>query len=229
LSPGESLILLLELWRIHAEYLKQENQMRPFRTKLRIVLLDEPDCHMHPSLIKEFIRLLTNNDLNYLKFQVIMSTHNPVSISFVPLENIFEMKRDQQSNQVIIDKISNKSELIRDVSEDLIFIKEKFKIVFIEGGGRGEDEAFYSLINLIVNKDIYIPIKFQEMGNCQFNQIFIKDINQDSSHPMKSKNFIMKPTVILLLKKKLKCLWMISIQIMMAKFLIKNSLLFFLD
>jgi len=182
LSPGESLILLLELWRIHAEYLKQENQMRPFRTKLRIVLLDEPDCHMHPSLIKEFIRLLTNNDLNYLKFQVIMSTHNPVSISFVPLENIFEMKRDQQSNQVIIDKISNKSELIRDVSEDLIFIKEKFKIVFIEGGGRGEDEAFYSLINLIVNKDIYIPIKFQEMGNCQFNQIFIKDINQDSSY-----------------------------------------------
>jgi Leucine-rich repeat (LRR) protein len=182
LSPGESLILLLELWRIHAEYLKQENQTRPFRTKLRIVLLDEPDCHMHPSLIKEFIRLLTNNDLNYLKFQVIMSTHNPVCISFIPLENIFEMKRDQQSSQIIIDKISNKSELIRDVSEDLIFIKEKFKIVFIEGGGRGEDEAFYSLVNLIVNKDIYIPIKFQEMGNCQFNQIFIKDVNQNSSY-----------------------------------------------
>jgi len=183
MSPGESLILLFELWRLHAEHLKKENQMRPFRTKLRIVLLDEPDCFMHPSLIKEFFRLLTNNDLNYLKFQVIMTTHNPVSVSLVPIENIFEMKCDQQTGKAIVNKIKNRSELIRGIAEDLVFIKEKFKIVFIEGE-LGEDEAFYSFINSKINRDINIPIKFQEMGNKQFNQIFLKNLLQDPSHKL---------------------------------------------
>lgn len=183
LSSGESLILMLELWRLHAKQLKKENQSRPFRTKLRIILLDEPDSHMHPSLIKEFISLLTNNDLDYLKFQVVMTTHSPVSVSFVPLENVFEMKRDQQTGHVMVNKIAKKSEIIKSISEDLVFIKEKFKIVFIEGA-RGEDEAFYSFVNSIIKREISVPIKFQEMGNTDFNQIFINNSSHDPSHKL---------------------------------------------
>jgi hypothetical protein len=81
LSPGECLILLLELWRIHANHLKESNTKAPVKIKLKIVLLDEPDSHMHPSLIKEFINLITNGNLDYLRFQVIMTTHNPITVS----------------------------------------------------------------------------------------------------------------------------------------------------
>jgi hypothetical protein len=82
-----------------------------------------------------------------------------------------------------VNKIKNRSELIRGIAEDLVFIKEKFKIVFIEGA-RGEDEAFYSFINSKINRDINIPIKFQEMGSKQFNQIFLKNLLQDPSHKL---------------------------------------------
>jgi len=50
----------------------------------------------------------------------------------------------------------------------------KFKIVLTEGDC-GDDKAFYSFINSLVNKKNYIPIKFQEMGNRMFNRIFLKN------------------------------------------------------
>lgn len=96
LSSGEYLIILLQLWRIHARKLKEKNESlkNPLRIKLRILLLDEPDAHMHPSLIKEFIDLLNSDDLSYLKLQVILSTHSPATVSLIPTENIFELKYD---------------------------------------------------------------------------------------------------------------------------------------
>jgi len=185
LSTGESLILLIELWRIHAKLLKKRNQsrMRPVRNKLRIILLDEPDAHMHPSLTKKFINLLSNNDLTYLRFQVIMTSLDPITASFVESnENIFGIKRDKQSKNVYIESIKNKSELIQTISEDLLFVREKFKIVFIEGE-IGFDEAFYSFVYyMIANKyeKNNIPVKFQEMGSKMFNQLFLKRNNKDS-------------------------------------------------
>jgi hypothetical protein len=49
---------------------------------------------MHPSLIKEFIDLISSNDLDYLNLQVIMTTHNPITVSLTPIENLFELKND---------------------------------------------------------------------------------------------------------------------------------------
>ena len=118
LSPGENLILLLELWRIHAKILRHnsgktvDDQIMPFpnTSKLRILLLDEPDSHMYPSLIKDFIDLLSNKDLDYFRFQVIMTTHNPVTISFVPIESIFEMAANPATNQIEMKKATSKKQ-----------------------------------------------------------------------------------------------------------------------
>ena len=59
------------------------------------------------------------------------------------------------------------------------------------------------------------------------SNVLIK-IDQASSLQMKFKSFFMKLMVTLLLKKKLRCLWMTLIQITMVKFLMLNSQLFFL-
>ncbi len=54
LSPGEYLILLIQLWIMHANKIS----VPKMRKKLRILLLDEPDVHMHPRLIENFINLI---------------------------------------------------------------------------------------------------------------------------------------------------------------------------
>ena len=109
LSPGESLILLIQLWMFHSLKLKEKNykDKLPITNKLRILLLDEPDAHMHPKLVKEFIDLIRGNDLEYLNLQVIMTTHSPITISFIPKEFIYELKRDK--NDISINKIENKT------------------------------------------------------------------------------------------------------------------------
>jgi predicted ATP-binding protein involved in virulence len=129
LSDGEYLILLIELWRVHAKKLKELNEKhsRPVNNKLRILLLDEPDAHIHPSLIKEFIDLITSNDLEYLNFQVIMTTHRPATVNFVNLENIYELKLIVDTNKRVIVPVEKKSVIIQNISDDLFYIKEKFK------------------------------------------------------------------------------------------------------
>jgi hypothetical protein len=64
LSPGEDLFLLILLWSFHAKILKKVPYgSLPIRSKKQpIVLLDEPDAHMHPRLIKKFIDLILLSD-----------------------------------------------------------------------------------------------------------------------------------------------------------------------
>ena len=70
--------------------LKEGQISLPVKSKKRIVLLDEPDAHMHPRLIKKFIDLILFSDVfDYLNIQLIMTTHNPLTLSFVPIENVF--------------------------------------------------------------------------------------------------------------------------------------------
>ncbi len=184
LSPGENLFILIELLRLHGKHSKTKNEKenRFISCKLRILLLDEPDSHMHPSLIKDFIELLSSNHLDHLNLQVIMTTHNPITVSFIPpfyQANIFELIVDQ-NNKRLIKNAENRSQMIFKTSDDLFYIKKKCKIVFIEGS-IGDDEAFYNcvfslfiqqksenLLNIKRNE----MIRFQEMGDKEFNRIF---------------------------------------------------------
>jgi Leucine-rich repeat (LRR) protein/energy-coupling factor transporter ATP-binding protein EcfA2 len=192
LSDGEYLILLIELWRVHAKKLKELNEKhsRPVNNKLRILLLDEPDAHIHPSLIKEFIDLITSNELEYLNFQVIMTTHRPATVNFVNLENIYELKLIDDTNKRVIVPVEKKSVIIQNISDDLFYIKEKFKFIYVEGEKK-EDQTFYEFIlNLKTNKQKLFPVKFVEMGGKKFNQLFRIDNNQDLANENKLDEFL---------------------------------------
>lgn len=53
LSPGEQMILLLYIW----QYLLSRY---PFQDKNFVILLDEPDAHLHPQAVHEFIYILNS-------------------------------------------------------------------------------------------------------------------------------------------------------------------------
>jgi hypothetical protein len=180
LSPGEYLILLIQLWQMHA---KQKNTN--MKKKLRILLLDEPDAYMHPKLIKNFVDLIQGDDLDQLKLHIIMTTHNPVTVNFLDKKNIYELKFNKETKEAFISPIKHKSSLIHNLSNNLFYIKEKFKIIFIEGQN-GIDIQFYEFIfksyKKIANIDRQLPIKFQSMGGRMFRQLFEKNttiMNED--------------------------------------------------
>jgi predicted ATP-dependent endonuclease of OLD family len=88
LSPGEKLIILSNFWLINAEYFKYNPpHIENAYNKNKILLLDEADAHMHPRLIRDFMNILKNGDIHYLGFQVFMTTHNPITVTFTPKDN----------------------------------------------------------------------------------------------------------------------------------------------
>ncbi len=79
LSPGERSIFTLLIW----QYMFKE---RAYMVKNAIMLFDEPDSHLHPSKVKYWIEELKY--LSKLNVQIIITTHNPTTVSFIEKENI---------------------------------------------------------------------------------------------------------------------------------------------
>ena len=177
LSPGEYLILLIQLWSMHAKKLNTN-----MRKKLRILLLDEPDTFMHPKLIKHFIELIQSEHLELLNLNIIMTTHNPVTVNFLEKDNIFELKYNKESGLRSIASIEEKSSIIYSLSDNLFYIKEKFKIIYIEGQ-KEEDKAFYEFVFSMKCPEKNLPVKFIEMGSKTFSQLFLKT-NLDPSQSL---------------------------------------------
>lgn len=72
-----------------------------------ILLLDEPDLHMHPEwsrrLLSEIIQYVENLNYNN-KFQIIFSTHSPFMISDMPNENIIFLEKDVHGKTKVVKK-----------------------------------------------------------------------------------------------------------------------------
>jgi energy-coupling factor transporter ATP-binding protein EcfA2 len=85
LSSGEQVIVATYLWL----YTGREYGVLP-----SLILLDEPDAHLHPSMIRGFIKSL--NDILVKKHgcRIIMTTHRPDTVASAPGGSLFEMFRD---------------------------------------------------------------------------------------------------------------------------------------
>jgi ankyrin repeat protein/ABC-type lipoprotein export system ATPase subunit len=95
LSAGERLILDIFSWRY---YIDKTGAI----SKISIILLDEPDRHFDPELSKIFINCLTHLSKAY-NIQVMMTTHRPDTLAYVPEGSIFTIKRDKITNNASIE------------------------------------------------------------------------------------------------------------------------------
>ena len=132
LSSGEKYILLFLLWKyIYSKYDHIGNT---------ILLFDEPDAHMHPSAVNDFLKILKN--LVGLGIQVIMTTHNPTTISLIDEENLFYIYRDEEDENRLKIKLEKKNEIYKQLTSNMISIDSPSKTLFVEGS----DSKFYRLI-----------------------------------------------------------------------------------
>jgi AAA15 family ATPase/GTPase len=58
----------------------------PRLTDKIVYLLDEPDCHLHPGAVQPMIEAVQNLSKK-MKIQVIMTTHNPITLNFLNDDN----------------------------------------------------------------------------------------------------------------------------------------------
>lgn len=85
LSSGERVLVSLVFWLFNS------NDKGVFP---KILLLDEPDAHLHPSMTKQFLHILNNVLCLKYDVRVILTTHSPSTVAIAPEESLFIMKKD---------------------------------------------------------------------------------------------------------------------------------------
>lgn len=85
LSSGEKVIMSLAL----ALYNSKSEMEFP-----KLLLLDEPDASLHPSMTKQFIDVLQNVFVKEKNVKVIMTTHSPSTVALAPEEALHLMNKD---------------------------------------------------------------------------------------------------------------------------------------
>ncbi|REC52675.1 hypothetical protein DRF62_15260 [Chryseobacterium piscium] len=84
LSSGEKTIMAL----IFVLYNAANNGKFP-----EVLLFDEPDAHLHPSLAKLFLDVIQDVLVKEQSVKVILTTHSPSTIALAPSESIYKMDR----------------------------------------------------------------------------------------------------------------------------------------
>lgn len=109
MSAGEAAIL-----NFYARLYETKNSLYS-TTKDVILLLDEPDVNLHPSLQQEYMRGLyqfLNEFFKDKNVYVILSTHSPLLLSDIPKRNITFIKKDENGTCRVIPKNSYEYEQI---------------------------------------------------------------------------------------------------------------------
>lgn len=130
LSSGEKIIMATALWRYGAELTGRH---------YKLLLLDEPDAHLHPSLTRKFLNVIQRVFVEERGVRVIMSTHSPSTVALVPCESIYEMQR----NDPRIERTMSRDNAIAKLTGGFISVQEATQTVFVEGK---DDPAFYNLV-----------------------------------------------------------------------------------
>lgn len=84
LSSGEKTVIALIFVLYHAS----RNGQFP-----QVILFDEPDAHLHPSLTQLFLEVIQKVLVEEQKVKVIITTHSPSTIALTPNDSIYKMDR----------------------------------------------------------------------------------------------------------------------------------------
>jgi hypothetical protein len=165
LSPGERTILYFLLWQyvIIRDLLpinRSDNKHLLPQPDLQdhLLLFDEIDSNMHPSAIYELISILET--IAKLNVQIILTTHNPTTVSFIECENLYILEResddpidDPENYENLVLKCGKeigKQYIFNQLTNKLVDIDSPRKIIYVEG----IDSSFYE-----INRQAYFKQK----------------------------------------------------------------------
>lgn len=152
LSSGENIMVSLAFWL----YAARNQNIFP-----DLILLDEPDAHLHPEFIKQFLNILEQICSKY-KAHIIMTTHSPITVAVAPQGAIYEMQK--YDNPRIIASKSTLNAIHMLCSGLLVFQSDKKYVITEDETDSKTYNSIYKILNskkLINNNDtnlVFIPI-----------------------------------------------------------------------
>ncbi|MBA9898524.1 ATP-binding protein [Burkholderia cepacia] len=120
-SAGERIMFSVVAWRFLAE---------ASGIHYKVILLDEPDAHLHPSLVKQFLRVLEVVMVERHGSRVILTTHSPSTVALARDGQIFELKRHGEPR---IRPVGDVSSVIAKLTNGLVAVDKATRFVVLEG------------------------------------------------------------------------------------------------
>lgn len=134
LGGGFRRVLVIVLYTLHPEY--------------SVVLIDEPEIHLHPAMIKRIKKLLQATQAN----QVIVTSHSPLFVNASSLHQVYRVLKDDQGSHVYYMSQAgrgvNRRRLVQELNSDNVEMFFADKVLLVEGVSdrilmRGLIDRFY--------------------------------------------------------------------------------------
>lgn len=133
LSSGEKVLLRIICWLFH--YRMTGAHIFP-----KLLLLDEPDAHLNPSMLRKLIVSIRETLVQDIGMAVIITTHTANTVALSDEDSLYELKNDGITLQ--IEKIA-KQDALELMSEGLLIVRSNTRFVFVEDN---DDVSFYTQV-----------------------------------------------------------------------------------
>ncbi len=130
LSSGEKVLLQLVLWLYSAGTAGQFP---------KLLLLDEPDAHLHPSMTMQFLDVISEVLVNRHGVRVIMTTHSPSTVALAPEGSVFTLERGSN----VVKRVDHRPEIISVLTAGLVTVSRTTKFCLVEDA---DDVNFYKAV-----------------------------------------------------------------------------------
>jgi len=169
-----------------------------------IILLEEPEIHLHPGLIK---KLLKNIESEELSNQIFLTTHSPLFIHTLNLHRLFRVIRENNSTIVYSPRLTgqkiNYSRLTQELNADNCEMFFAEKILLVEGPSdhilmRGLIDRFYQgnsdvkVIQIYGKSNLDVYTNLLEMFNISYTVLLDEDALHDPGIELISKRLFGK-------------------------------------
>jgi len=178
LSSGEQTIFGLIIKLFIASYFGKDKPQFP-----DLLILDEPDAHLHPELSKLLVDILHKTFVRKYGMKIIMVTHSPSTVALSPDESIYELKNHPKTE---LKKIS-KEEALNILTSRLPTLSidyQNHKQVFVESP---TDVNYYQTIFNKISENEGTPFRLYFIsnamgrGNCDQVYKIVSDIRESGN------------------------------------------------
>jgi AAA15 family ATPase/GTPase len=162
LSSGEKVIIALVVKLFTTEFYSKTLELP------ELIVLDEPDAHLHPELGKLLIDVLSQSFVGELGLTVMITTHSPSTVALAPEESLYELKNEPLTSLTKITKDNALGILTKGVPTLSIDYKNH-RQVFVESP---TDVVYYQSLHDVLSQNEKLTFKpyfisySKGKGNC---------------------------------------------------------------
>ncbi|MES2458199.1 MAG: AAA family ATPase [Bacteroidota bacterium] len=172
LSSGERVIMSLAMLLYYFQHRA---------AKKNLILFDEIDAHLHPSLTKQFFDVISTVVIKEYEARVIMATHSPSTVALAPVDVLFVLNKGEGITEIESVSKDKALSILTAGVPSLSINYENRRQVFVESQ---YDAEYYGTVYQNVKADLiqgvsldFISSGVSGRGNCDQVKEIVKKLN----------------------------------------------------